>query len=181
MPKFFYVNGYGATLDEEDGNYRRYLTAVRETIRTAAPDGYFVLILAGGYTNLDCISEAQTMAKWMRRFGFEDNLVLIEDTGSLEENLTAAAKITAGKPVTVFCEKSRRHHTAFLAKRHLGHHVSVVPVDFDEKSGRLRHRLVTTFVRFPLVFLAYHSEKFAKLNRWLRRLHVKSARAKNQT
>lgn len=175
------VNGYGAPADPlTDGNYHRYLNAVFDFV-----DRYttkeVTLILAGGFTNREDLSEADAMQMWFENNQLTKNVkvVILNHTVSARDNVRAAYSLLKDMPLHVFCEYSRRFIVECITMQFFSSYV-MHPVAFDEVSMQRSHRVKQLFLHLPLEILAcyfYFAER-ARLR--LRLHHIMQARRRSR-
>lgn len=159
-----FVNGYGAPKDPKiDGNLTRYLGAVMEFIKSR-PDDYFVIYLAGGYTNRKDMSEARAMLWWLRSHVLPNNvekITLIEGSTTGRDNLRLYSEMVPHtEPSVFFCERSREPHVKFFVKRFFPHSkkelFTFIGVPFDAKSLKPTNRAKEYLFKYPLMVLSWY-------------------------
>jgi len=176
FPTVLYVNGYGAA-GTDDGNYNRYLSNVLDLVKSR-PSYKFRVFLAGGLTNRTDLTEARAMLNWFEAKGKPDNaeFLMIEDTTTAKDNMVAFRKLVGDEPVAIFCEHSRRHTMRFFALS-LFNQYKILPVKFDAKSLRTKHRLQQVLLKTPLEILAWYWKPADNLRLKFRARHVVKVRA----
>ncbi|MFH2062606.1 MAG: hypothetical protein ABIJ46_00420, partial [bacterium] len=153
----YLFNGYGVPEDiEGDANYRTYLTAGLERIRSDAFGanllaGLFggllpvqvrrtlpMVYLAGGATNplWPDRTEAGEMRQWFRTQAQDVEgaleFRLIDQPLDLRGNLEELRRqLEPDDRVTIFCEYARQDWMRFMAWRMFGQRATVVPIHFD--------------------------------------------------
>lgn len=197
MQTAYIIPGYGVPRRiERDENYRVYLGSVFNVIfrESSAFKLRPQIIFTGGPT--DCFppyrrTEARVMRDWFAQRLLQPSVRqqarrwrLRHESHSLStvENLvfTRRMLMRPSRPLTIFCEWTRRQRVASLARRIFPGPVRIIPIDFDQSDNRYEnsrsirrreqlHLLVSKLVLTdPAAWRSYH-RLFVERLRTLRR------------
>ena len=156
------VLGYGCHLTEPMKNYLNSVVSFVETNCVVA------IVVAGGYTNRKSapgVSEAGTMAAYLKECGVRNPIILEETAVTTNENLRGVARITSerrltNKRVVIFCDNARGLKVKILAWLILGHWPKIKTYKLTKGlAAKIKQLVIAT----PLDILASQFPFFEKM------------------